>query len=638
MSFTNPLTILEDETVTIFVLVSISNTAKLYNTISITLIDAEVVNGIISKSTLGETLTKSYIGSVPENIIIDGAFADWENIEKITDTRGDSGTLSTDLSEYSITNDTESIYFYFDVLGEMMKGAHVPEDPTFYSLGYIQQPDTDGDGVHDSIDPNPRTSWDSDGDGLADDYENIISKTNSTQPDTDLDGWMDGEDLAPLDPEIPNNLPPELAKPLLAGADTAHIFIDTDKNMYTGYRVFTPGAYIGAEYLIEITGKYGYIISSELLSYAGTGFDWEWDFLGNAPVGKDLSQLETKLDFNDIGTLSDEGYDVLFHISDWSKNNEDWFDSIFSHTSSPIVERTSKNTVQEEEYLLTELGTRAGGTRSGLTELVNGTGGDGSDRFGWNVSYAGDVNGDGYSDIIIGAPYSNLTGLNDIIAGNVYDDSITILNGTSDNVWEAPGTLGPSDFPGAIFVGDANNDGYNDIITADDHDNVLSVYNGTGDGDWDPRHELSVGTNPTSVFVGDANNDGLNDIISSDFSDNTVSIFNGTSSGGWEARGTLNVGTWPYVVFVADANNDGYNDIVTCDFTDDIVSIYNGTSSNVWEARSTLNVGNGPKSVYVSDANNDGYNDTLTVDMNDGKISIYNGTSDNVWEADLTML
>jgi hypothetical protein len=55
-----------------------------------------------------------------------------------------------------------------------------------------------------------------------------------------------------------------------------------------------------------------------------------------------------------------------------------------------------------------------------LTDAATFTGSQSDDRFGWNVSYAHDVNGDGYSDVIIGAPYNDSKdgSLND--AGAVY--------------------------------------------------------------------------------------------------------------------------------------------------------------------------------------------------------------------------
>ncbi|UCG69930.1 MAG: DUF2341 domain-containing protein, partial [Thermoplasmata archaeon] len=50
-----------------------------------------------------------------------------------------------------------------------------------------------------------------------------------------------------------------------------------------------------------------------------------------------------------------------------------------------------------------------------LDPMATITGPDDESRFGWNVSWVGDVNGDGYDDIIAGAPY------NDAIVGNWWD-------------------------------------------------------------------------------------------------------------------------------------------------------------------------------------------------------------------------
>jgi len=55
--------------------------------------------------------------------------------------------------------------------------------------------DSDHDGVPDVSDPNPYSSKDTDGDGLSDDFEEVITKTDSTNKDADGDGYDDNVEL-----------------------------------------------------------------------------------------------------------------------------------------------------------------------------------------------------------------------------------------------------------------------------------------------------------------------------------------------------------------------------------------------------------------------------------------------------------
>ncbi|MEO7082148.1 MAG: integrin alpha, partial [Flavobacteriales bacterium] len=83
-------------------------------------------------------------------------------------------------------------------------------------------------------------------------------------------------------------------------------------------------------------------------------------------------------------------------------------------------------------------------------------------HFGQSVSSAGDVNGDGYSDVIIGAPeYDN--GETDEGRAYVYFGSANGL--ISASPWSAEGNSIGALFGTAVSsAGDVNNDGYSDIV------------------------------------------------------------------------------------------------------------------------------------------------------------------------------
>jgi hypothetical protein len=285
------------------------------------------------------------------------------------------------------------------------------------------------------------------------------------------------------------------------------------------------------------------------------------------------------------------------------------------------------------------------------TSYVIMTGEQANDRFGFSVSNAGDVDSDGYKDVIVGAPGADkayicaghdpmtlsidAANASVILSGDANTDfgwsvanCSNINNASNDDV--IVGAPGYNSDQGRAYIFDGVV--YNDIVTADYLDDTVTIYNGTTGG-WGAKGTLKSGKYPFSVFVGDANNDGYNDILTSDTSLDTVTVYNGTRTGGWEANFTLSVGQGPYQVFVGDADNDGYNDILTADRTDNTVSIFNGTASGEWEAKATLSVGSAPFAVVVADANNDGYNDILTVDNSGDTVTIYNGSSTGSWEA-----
>jgi len=85
---------------------------------------------------------------------------------------------------------------------------------------------------------------------------------------------------------------------------------------------------------------------------------------------------------------------------------------------------------------------------------------DSSDLAGYHISIAGDINGDGYADILIAAPFNNEAELN---AGQVY-----LIFGKPDNEWNSPIDLSSAD---ASFWGERGNEASHDVFGLGDVNN-----------------------------------------------------------------------------------------------------------------------------------------------------------------------
>ena len=135
-------------------------------------------------------------------------------------------------------------------------------------------------------------------------------------------------------------------------------------------------------------------------------------------------------------------------------------------------------------------------------------------RFGWTVSTAGDFDGDGIDDVVVGADmYDNSTGY------------VGLFFGGEDIETDFIFTVGEEDgdfFGGYVsFVGDFNNDGFDDFLAnANGHNEATGrcyLFLGGADPDLEPDLFFD-GTFTTEWFGyrhaggGDVNNDGYSDI------------------------------------------------------------------------------------------------------------------------------
>jgi hypothetical protein len=330
-NFNQDLTIFKEQPMEVLLLCDISSNLPKYSTLGFKtnpkLSNPDYTITLTSTHPVGCDSPFTYIGGVPDKIIIDGAFADWDPIHEYFDSdRAPIINLDVDINSYKIHQENEKLSFFFQVKGDLFGGTSVAITPNLISRPELRI-DSDNDGVPDILDPNPNLNVDSDLDNWSDDYEDIISLTNKSNRDTDGDFYIDSQDLAPLNPEIPP-ISPKIT--IMDGNDTAIIFIDTDQNKRTGFS--TPGFQIGAEYMLRVRGKYGYILNSSLLKFNGNDRlnSNNFSFYKNIKIGTDSHKLETQLTLTELGIFTTHGVDVIFFIHDWDKSNSDMSDSILA--------------------------------------------------------------------------------------------------------------------------------------------------------------------------------------------------------------------------------------------------------------------------------------------------------------------
>jgi len=282
-------------------------------------------------------------------------------------------------------------------------------------------------------------------------------------------------------------------------------------------------------------------------------------------------------------------------------------------------------------------------SNSGVTYVYSGeTGGmivgysglNEGDNLGYSVSGAGDVNNDGYADVVCGAPFYDDGGSTD--AGKVYvrspHDFVLLWNFTGD----AAGDYFGRSVSGA---GDYDNDGYDDLVigapgsdAGNPNGGQVYVYSGLTGFRID-TYNLAVqeGDNlgQSVSGAGDVNNDGYDDIMmgqpmDDDAGENAGRAWCGTSespsvfwSGTGEAAGDQ---FGRSVSGAGDVNNDGYDDfIVGARFSDAAGSnsgrayVYSGENLDLLYSFPGEAAGDnfGHSVSGAGDVNNDGYDDLI---------------------------
>lgn len=263
---------------------------------------------------------------------------------------------------------------------------------------------------------------------------------------------------------------------------------------------------------------------------------------------------------------------------------------------------------------------------------------------GISVSTAGDVNGDGYDDAIIGSHlYSR---------GQTREGAAFVYHGSASGLetnwaWAADSNVANAWFGYTVSAaGDVNGDGFGDVIVGAptyNSDSAAFVYLGSPAGlsptpDWSVTIPPNVGNHFTVSTAGDVNNDGYDDVILGlpdywdDIWSGAVFVYHGSATGlslteDWFASGEFWYGEFGYDVSPAgDVNGDTYDDILITapsygdefDIGPGAIFVYYGSATgldtnNFWSVAAPPNIGGqfGRSGDTAGDVNGDTYSDII---------------------------
>ncbi len=244
--------------------------------------------------------------------------------------------------------------------------------------------------------------------------------------------------------------------------------------------------------------------------------------------------------------------------------------------------------VQEDLHLSGNHATRPIAEINGLSPVPDweAVGNQEGAQFGESVGTAGDVNGDGYADVIIGiVGYSN--GQNDEGAAAVYHGSASGLSLVPN--WLVESNQAYIQFGESVgTAGDVNGDGYDDVIVGapcynnpEGCEGAAAVYHGSAEGlaltpNWLVESNQEGARFGTSVSTaGDVNGDGYSDVIvgaqlytNGQDNEGAVAVYFGSASGlsllpNWGDEGDQENAWFGRSVGTAgDVNGDGYDDVI----------------------------------------------------------------------------
>lgn len=293
-------------------------------------------------------------------------------------------------------------------------------------------------------------------------------------------------------------------------------------------------------------------------------------------------------------------------------------------------------------------------------------------------AYAGDLNRDGFSDLMIpnevandirifyndgtggyddfvtypipagsvpstneGSDF-NRDGYIDFAIGNTGNDLVSVWMGEESGAVHHDANATADDNVRGLCVLDLNGDAVMDIVTANrtgaQDDGTISLLLNTGNGTFDdPLNLETESTGETACAAIDANNDGILDVFIGAYSSNEVLLFLGDGDGGLEFSDRKLSGAGPWMMAAGDLNGDGFADAVSSNTGDNTVSVMLGNGDGTLQDAKNYPTGQFPLAIDVGDLDGDGDLDVVTSNFSSNNYTVLENTGDGALTQRLTL-
>ncbi len=258
-------------------------------------------------------------------------------------------------------------------------------------------------------------------------------------------------------------------------------------------------------------------------------------------------------------------------------------------------------------------------------------------------AYAGDINDDDFSDLIVvtedsddirvlfndgsngfdpfiiiempnshrpstnGGADFNHDGLIDMAIGSTFSDNVSVLMGNTTTIFDNEVSYQTGLGVRGLAIADLNGDGWDDIATANRAASTISILINDGSGVFEPPVNIDTGFDgETSIAAVDLNGDGFADLLVATHNSNKLVSLLNDGLGNFTVSDSVSVGDGPWMLAIGDVNGDGNVDIAIANrFTDDITIVRTDGSGGL-QFDSNYIVGDFPVAIDLGDIDGDG--------------------------------